>query len=181
MPIAQIDFPANARPTHADKVNELAKSIRLIGLQSMPTVVERDGRYMLVAGRHRVEAMRVIGKDPIPVRIADFDDVEAQLWAICENLHRNELSALERAEQIAEFARLSQEKADAAKAEPRLLGRAGRHRPVRFSRQVGAKHPGRSARGRQQSLRRAILGSPSRKCAARGHRHATRRGKGEGR
>jgi ParB family chromosome partitioning protein len=72
---------------------------------------------MLVAGRHRVEAMRVIGKDPIAVRIADFDDIEAQLWRISENLHRNELSALERAEQIAEFARLSQEKADAAKAE----------------------------------------------------------------
>ena len=69
---------------------------------------------MLVAGRHRVEAMRVIGKDPIPVRIADFDDIEAQLWRISENLHRNELGALERAEQIAEFARLAQEKADAA-------------------------------------------------------------------
>jgi ParB-like chromosome segregation protein Spo0J len=118
VPIAEIDFPTNARPTHADKVGELVKSIRLIGLQSMPTVVERDGRYMLVAGRHRVEAMRVIGKDPIPVRIADFDDIEAQLWRISENLHRNELSALERAEQIAEFARLSQEKADAARAEP---------------------------------------------------------------
>jgi hypothetical protein len=48
------------------------------------------------------------------VRIADFDDIEAQLWRISENLHRNELGALERAEQIAEFARLAQEKADAA-------------------------------------------------------------------
>ena len=115
-PIAQIDFPANARPAHADKVGELVKSIRLIGLQSMPTVIERNGRYMLVAGRHRVEAMRVIGKDPIPVRIADFDDIEARLWAISENLHRNELTALERAEQVTEFARLSQEKADAAEA-----------------------------------------------------------------
>jgi ParB-like chromosome segregation protein Spo0J len=118
LPIAQIDFPANARPAHADKVGELVKSIRLIGLQSMPTVIERNGRYMLVAGRHRVEAMRVIGKDPIPVRVADFDDVEARLWAISENLHRTELTALERAEQVTEFVRLSQEKADASKAEP---------------------------------------------------------------
>jgi ParB family chromosome partitioning protein len=110
----QIDFPDNARPTNAEEVGKLVKSIRLLGLQSAPTVVERNGRYMLVAGRHRVEAMRVIGKDPIPVRIADFDDIEAQLWRISENLHRNELGALERAEQIAEFARLAQEKADAA-------------------------------------------------------------------
>jgi ParB family transcriptional regulator, chromosome partitioning protein len=142
VPIAQIDFPANARPAHADKVGELVRSIQLIGLQSMPTVVERNGRYVLVAGRHRVEAMRVIGKDPIPVRIADFDDIEARLWAISENLHRNELSALERAEQVAEFARLSQEKADAAKAE-----QGAQTSGERISAQAGQKVP----RGRPEA------------------------------
>jgi hypothetical protein len=116
VPIDQIDFPANARPTRADRVNELAGSIRLLGLQSAPTVIERDGRYMLVAGRHCVEAMRVIGKDPIPVRIADFDDIEARLWAISENLHRNELNALQRAEHIAEWIKLTEEKQ--AKVDP---------------------------------------------------------------
>ena len=90
-------------------MNDLVKSIRLIGLQSAPTVVDRDGRYMLVSGRHRIEAMRVIGRDPIPVRIVDFNDVEARLWTISENLHRNELNAIERAEQITEFAKLSEE------------------------------------------------------------------------
>jgi ParB family chromosome partitioning protein len=115
VPIDQIDFPANARPTHADKVSELVSSIRLLGLQSAPTVVERNGRYMLVAGRHRIEAMRVIGKDPIPVRIVDFDDARARLWTISENIHRNELNALDRAEQVAEFVRLS---VKVRKAEP---------------------------------------------------------------
>jgi ParB-like chromosome segregation protein Spo0J len=105
----QIDFPANARPTYADKVSELVSSIRLIGLQTLPTVVERNGRYMLVAGRHRIEALRVIGKETVPVRIVDFNDIEARLWTISENLHRNELNALDRAEQIAEFVRLSEE------------------------------------------------------------------------
>jgi hypothetical protein len=114
----QVDFPANARPTHSDKVGELVKSIRLIGLQYAPTVIERDGRYLLVSGRHRIEAMRVIGRESIPVRVVDFDDIEARLWTISENLHRNELSALERAEQVTEFVRLCQEKADAANAEP---------------------------------------------------------------
>jgi ParB/RepB/Spo0J family partition protein len=106
----QIDFPANARPTHADKVRDLANSIRLLGLQSAPTVIERDGRYKLVSGRHRVEALRVIGHDPIKVRVVDFDDVEARLWTISENLHRNELNALDRAKQIAEWIRLTEEK-----------------------------------------------------------------------
>jgi ParB/RepB/Spo0J family partition protein len=109
----QIDFPANARPTHADKVRELANSIRLLGLQTLPTVVERDGRYKLIAGRHRVEALRVIGNDPIDVRVADFDDIEARLWTISENLHRNELRALDRDEQIAEWIRLSEQRRSA--------------------------------------------------------------------
>jgi ParB-like chromosome segregation protein Spo0J len=107
----QIDFRDDARPTHADKVRELANSIRLLGLQSAPTVVERDGRYRLVAGRHRVEALRIIGRDSINVRVVDFDDIEARLWSISENLHRNELNALQRAEQVSEWARLTEEKA----------------------------------------------------------------------
>jgi len=139
VPIAEIDFPTNARPTHADKVGELVKSIRLIGLQSLPTVIERDGRYVLVAGRHRVEAMRVIGEDPIPVRVADFDDIEAQLWRISENLHRNELTALERAEQITEFARLSQEKADAAKVEPQAAQSPTGDKPAHLGQVSGGR------------------------------------------
>jgi ParB family transcriptional regulator, chromosome partitioning protein len=104
----QIDFPANARPTHSDKVRELANSIRRLGLQTLPTVVERDGRYKLVAGRHRVEALRILKRDPIDVRVVDFDDIEARLWTISENLHRNELRPLDRDEQIAEWIRLTE-------------------------------------------------------------------------
>jgi hypothetical protein len=84
--------------------------------ESAPTVIERNDRYMLVAGRHRLEALRVIGRDPVQVRIVDFNDVEARLWTISENLHRNELTALQRAEQVAEFVRLSEEVRQAALA-----------------------------------------------------------------
>jgi hypothetical protein len=44
----------------------------------------------------------------------DFDDLEAKLWTIAENLHRAELTVAERAAQITEYARLSQDKRDAA-------------------------------------------------------------------
>jgi ParB family chromosome partitioning protein len=92
-------------------------SIRRLGLQSLPTVIERNGRYILVAGRHRIEAMRVIGKEQVPVRIFDFNDIEARLWTISENLHYNELNALDRAEQVAEFLRLSEEMLDSSRLE----------------------------------------------------------------
>jgi ParB family transcriptional regulator, chromosome partitioning protein len=106
----QIDFPANARVVNATDVVALVSSIRSIGLMVPLTVIERDGRYLLIAGRHRLEALRVIGEERVPVRVVDFDDIEARLWTISENLHRTELTALQRSEQIAEFARLSQER-----------------------------------------------------------------------
>ena len=46
----------------------------------------------------------------MPVRIVAFDDVEARLWTISENLHRNELTVTQRAEQIAEWIRLTEGK-----------------------------------------------------------------------
>ena len=91
--------------------------------------------------------------DPIPVRIADFDDIEARLWAISENLHRNELSALERAEQITEFARLSERMRTSPRPSPRLCSLRGSRSPPprqRFRAKL-AQNPGRSARGRQPS------------------------------
>jgi ParB-like nuclease domain len=62
----QIDFPANARPTNAMDVVALVSSIRAIGLQVPLTVAERAGRYLLIAGRHRLEALRVIGEERVP-------------------------------------------------------------------------------------------------------------------
>src|ERR1700722_614107 len=102
----QIDFPAKARPTNATDVVALVSSIRAIGLQVPLTVIEREGRYLLIAGRHRLEALRVIGEERVPARVVDFDDTEARLWTISENLHRTALTVSERAEQIAEYVKL---------------------------------------------------------------------------
>ncbi len=52
----------------------LKASIQAIGLQTPLTVVERDGRYVLVAGRHRLEALRLLKAERVPVRIVAFDD-----------------------------------------------------------------------------------------------------------
>jgi ParB family transcriptional regulator, chromosome partitioning protein len=109
-----IEIPSSVRPCNATAVVELSKSIAAIGLQSAPTVIERGGRYVLVAGRHRIEALRLLKHESVLVRVVDFDDLEAKLWTIAENLHRAELTVAERAAQITEYARLSQEKRDAA-------------------------------------------------------------------
>jgi hypothetical protein len=45
----------------------------------------------------------------------DFDDIEARLWTISENLHRTALTVSERAEQIAEYVKLTKERMEAQK------------------------------------------------------------------
>jgi ParB-like chromosome segregation protein Spo0J len=110
--LSQIEIPPTARPYNATAVVELSRSIAAIGLQSAPTVIERDGRFVLVAGRHRIEALKMLGIPSVLVRCVDFDDVEARMWTISENLFRAELTVGQRAEQVAEYARLATEKRD---------------------------------------------------------------------
>jgi ParB-like chromosome segregation protein Spo0J/20S proteasome alpha/beta subunit len=112
----RFELPDTTRPYVPAEVTALKTSIQAIGLQTPLTVVEREGRYVLVAGRHRLEALRLLKTERIPVRIVEFDDVEARLWTISENLHRAELTEMQRAQQIAEFAALSQQKREAEKA-----------------------------------------------------------------
>ena len=113
--LGQIEIPSTARPYNATAVVELSRSIAAIGLQSAPTVIEREGRFVLVAGRHRLEALKMLHVDSVLVRLVDFDDVEARMWTISENLFRAELTVGQRAEQVAEYAKLVAERRDAEK------------------------------------------------------------------
>jgi ParB-like chromosome segregation protein Spo0J len=105
-----IEIPSTTRPYNAQAVVDLSRSIAAIGLQSAPTVVERGGRYVLVVGRHRIEALKLLGYETVFVRLADMSDLEARMWTISENLHRAELTEVERSKQMAEFVALSNEK-----------------------------------------------------------------------
>jgi ParB-like chromosome segregation protein Spo0J len=104
--IDEIDLSHTIRPYNAAVVAELAQSIRAIGLQTPLTCVVRDGQHVLVSGRNRLEALRVIGCEQAPVRIVDFDDVDAELWRLSENLHRAELTKLEYDKQVVRYAEL---------------------------------------------------------------------------
>ena len=106
VPIDEIDLSHTIRPYNAAVVTELAQSIRAIGLQTPLTCIVRDGQHVLVSGRNRLEALRVIGCEQAPVRIVDFDDVDAELWRLSENLHRAELTKLEYDKQVVRYAEL---------------------------------------------------------------------------
>ena len=92
-------------------VESLAASIKKIGMQNPISVRSEKGRrFVLIAGRHRLEAMRILGENLILASVMNIDDVEARLWEISENLHRSELTVLERSEQVSEWVSLTEAK-----------------------------------------------------------------------
>ena len=90
-----------------DAVTLLMDSIRKIGLQTPISVRWVGDDLMLVAGRHRLEAVRRLGWDSVDCIRMDGTDDEARMWEIAENLHRADLTVLERDEHVAEWVRLA--------------------------------------------------------------------------
>jgi ParB family chromosome partitioning protein len=101
IPIAVVGTNGRLRKLSRPKVREIADSITEIGLLNPITVVATGSEYMLVAGRHRLEAARALDWKMIPAVIVDLNDVDRHLAEIDENLMRSELSDLERSEHLA--------------------------------------------------------------------------------
>lgn len=107
IPLEEIVISDGRRPVDADAVKKLAKSIREIGLQHPITVRSVKGEWLLVAGRHRLEAVRSLGERHIAAAIVQMDKTDAEMWEIAENLHRCELSAIQESSQFSRWIELS--------------------------------------------------------------------------
>lgn len=78
--------------------SELEGSIKAIGLQQ-PIVVRDDGT--LIAGNNRLTAHKHLGRTMIHANVRAFDDLDAELAEIDENLMRYHLTTLEEGEHLA--------------------------------------------------------------------------------
>jgi len=94
------------RALDRESVERLKESISRIGLKTPISVRSSAQGWTLVAGRHRLAACIELGINQIPVVVETSSELEARLWEIAENLHRAELTALERAEHISQWIRL---------------------------------------------------------------------------
>jgi ParB family transcriptional regulator, chromosome partitioning protein len=81
-----------------EALTELTESIRAVGVLQ-PVLVRPldDGRFQLVAGERRWRAARRAGLTVIPAIVRTADDLRSVEHALVENLHREDLSALEEA------------------------------------------------------------------------------------
>lgn len=100
--LSEIEIGERSRPLNPDHVHRLVASIKEIGLQTPITVMARrdvDGwRSILVAGAHRLAALRQIGEDGATCFVLPDDQDAADLWEIDENFARSELTDAQRAE-----------------------------------------------------------------------------------
>ena len=98
--VDQIDAnPFQPRRTFsADKLKELADSIRASGLVQPVLLRRADGRYQLIAGERRWRAARQAGLTVIPAVVREIGDRDALELALTENLLREDLNPLEAAE-----------------------------------------------------------------------------------
>jgi len=101
LPVASIVPNPHQPRMHFDEESlaELAASVREIGVLQ-PVLVrpgEQDGTYELIAGERRWRAARRAGLAVIPAIVRTTDDLGSVERALVENLHRQDLTALEEA------------------------------------------------------------------------------------
>ena len=96
--IDEIIIPLHRKRTlNREKCEELSSSIKDIGLLQ-PIVITKD--KVLISGLHRLEACKLLGWHEIDCIEKDYDELNAELAEIDENLIRAELTTLERAEHL---------------------------------------------------------------------------------
>ena len=79
------------------ELEELADSIRELGVLQPLTVRRREGRWELVAGERRLRAARLAGLEEVPCLSIQTDGQASSLLALVENLQRRDLDFWEEA------------------------------------------------------------------------------------
>ena len=81
-----------------EKLNELKDSIEKNGLLQPIVVKKAIKGYYIIAGERRYRAFELLDKKEIPAIIKEMTDEEMMVFAVLENLQREDLSALEESE-----------------------------------------------------------------------------------
>ena len=99
LPIRLID-PNREQPRKSfdeAALNELAQSIRAVGVLQPIIVTQNGERYTIIAGERRYRASRLAEKDEIPAIVRDWDDQMRLEAGLIENLQRDNLNPIEEA------------------------------------------------------------------------------------
>jgi ParB-like chromosome segregation protein Spo0J len=146
------------RPLDPEAVAVIAASMKMIGQQTAIRVRAapgQDGKAILVAGRRRIEAAKSLGWGTLRAEFIDGDELLAELCEIADDLHRSGLTALEEAEKLAKWVRLTtqceaisrQKVAKSGPGRPEgVIAKAERELPIK----------GKTQQARRKAIERAI-------------------------
>lgn len=88
------------RDFNEQALQELADSIKELGVLQPILVQQNKGRYQIIAGERRFRAARLAGHQRIPCIVRDFSDEEKMEAALIENLQREDLNPMEEAQAV---------------------------------------------------------------------------------
>ncbi len=91
-------YPNASQPrTYFDEraLNELAQSIRNLGVIQPITVRKEGGKFEIISGERRYRASKIAGLTSIPAYIRLVNDQELLEMALVENIQREDLDAIE--------------------------------------------------------------------------------------
>ena len=77
-------------------LDELADSIKQVGLLAPIIVRPKDGQYEVVVGERRYRAAQQAGLDKVPAIVRDYTDDEVIELNLIENVHREDLTHVEK-------------------------------------------------------------------------------------
>ena len=78
-----------------EALEELAESIRQLGLIQPITVKRSDDKYIIISGERRWRASQKAGLEVVPAYIREVDDTTLHAMALVENIQREDLNAIE--------------------------------------------------------------------------------------
>ena len=108
IPVSKIDISElNVRKQGAEKdIEELADSIKAVGLQQPIVVKKNNGRFDLIVGQRRLLAYRRLEEKTIPAIVLEhLDENTALIRSLVENVHRLELNHADAARATTELFR----------------------------------------------------------------------------
>lgn len=99
IPLDQIDDPQVAMRSdiHDDGIEELASSIKSVGLIQPILVRPRGDRFEVIAGHRRTTAARLAGKILIPAIVRNSNESETTTLKLHENLLRRDVNPVDEA------------------------------------------------------------------------------------
>ena len=86
------------RKFHDHKISELADNIRQHGMMQPILVRKKDKGFEIIAGERRWRASQLAGLKSVDVIVKDLSDEDSFLWALVENIQREDLNPIEEAE-----------------------------------------------------------------------------------